>query len=100
MGRSASLTAPNGPTQQQTTKSATNEGNAIPENIDASECRSTGTPLGDPTEIGCFSQALLAHTRSYPLVLGMSESSITHLETIVAVASSIKCHVLVEWGAL
>lgn len=51
-GRSSSLTAPNGPAQQELLISAMAEGNLCSDQIRAISMHGTGTPLGDPIEIG------------------------------------------------
>lgn len=53
-GRSSSLTAPNGPAQQGVIRIALQAGEVAPEALDALEMHGTGTPLGDPIEIGAM----------------------------------------------
>jgi hypothetical protein len=50
-GRSASLTAPNGPAQERCISSAMKEAKTTPPESTAWECHGTGTSLGDPIEV-------------------------------------------------
>ena len=63
-GRSSALTAPNGPAQQQVMRAAllsagTNGGGLSPYDVTALSMHGTGTPLGDPIEVGAAAAALL-----------------------------------------
>lgn len=51
-GRSSSLTAPNGPSQQDVMWAALNSGGIAPKLVAGLEMHGTGTPLGDPIEMG------------------------------------------------
>ena len=51
-GRSSSLTAPNGPSQQAVILAALNAAQLAPGSVTALEMHGTGTPLGDPIEMG------------------------------------------------
>ena len=51
-GRSSSLTAPNGPAQQEVIQTAWAEAGLAPSAADFIETHGTGTGLGDPIEIG------------------------------------------------
>ena len=51
-GRSSSLTAPNGPSQQAVIRAAIDHANLVPADIAQLELHGTGTPLGDPIELG------------------------------------------------
>jgi acyl transferase domain-containing protein len=51
-GRSSSLTAPNGPSQQDVLRGALAAAGAAPAAVAALELHGTGTPLGDPIEVG------------------------------------------------
>ncbi|CEL92229.1 unnamed protein product, partial [Vitrella brassicaformis CCMP3155] len=80
-GRSASLTAPNGPAQQEAIKSALNQAGLKPSAVSYIETHGTGTSLGDPIEFGAL-QAVFGPGRSdnNPLVLGALKTNIGHLE--------------------
>ena len=51
-GRSSSLTAPNGPAQQDVLRAALGAGGLAPSDLGGLQMHGTGTPLGDPIEIG------------------------------------------------
>ena len=58
-GRSSGLTAPNGPAQSALIRTALTAGPAIdPSQIGVVSIHGTGTPLGDPIEVGALAQAL------------------------------------------
>merc|ERR1712066_167287 len=50
-GRSASMTAPHGPSQQEVIRACMREAGLTPDMITIFECHGTGTALGDPIEI-------------------------------------------------
>ena len=53
-GRSATMTAPNGPSQQSVMSTALQEANMVAAEVGHMECHGTGTPLGDPIELGAL----------------------------------------------
>ena len=65
-GRSSSLTAPNGPSQQAVVLGAVKAAHAVPADIGHLEMHGTGTPLGDPIEVGAASAVLqgIAYTQA------------------------------------
>ncbi len=80
-GRSSSLTAPNGPAQQEVIRQALADSHVRPENVQALQMHGTGTPLGDPIELGAAAQQLRpAGCDAKPLVLLAVKSSIGHSE--------------------
>jgi acyl transferase domain-containing protein len=59
-GRSSSLTAPNGPAQTLLIRDALAAAAEPPHTVAAVSLHGTGTPLGDPIEVGALSAALAA----------------------------------------
>ena len=57
-GRSSSLTAPHGPSQQAVILGALAAASLVPADIHGLEMHGTGTPLGDPIELGAASTVL------------------------------------------
>ena len=57
-GRSSSLTAPAGPAQTALMRAALRRGNLAVHAVQSFSLHGTGTPLGDPIEIGALGNAL------------------------------------------
>ncbi|PFH35516.1 hypothetical protein BESB_051670 [Besnoitia besnoiti] len=92
VGRSASITAPNGPAQQAVIRAALDSGRHIPPwSMALLETHGTGTALGDPIEVGAL-QAVYGQGTSAdaPLVLGALKSRIGHTEGAAGIAGFIK----------
>eukprot|EP01054_Gregarina_sp_Poly1_P004682 Gregarina_sp_Poly_1__4681@NODE_24_length_20154_cov_63_859810_g22_i0_p1_GENE_NODE_24_length_20154_cov_63_859810_g22_i0NODE_24_length_20154_cov_63_859810_g22_i0_p1_ORF_typecomplete_len6649_score1079_63ketoacylsynt/PF00109_26/1_3e25ketoacylsynt/PF00109_26/1_3e73ketoacylsynt/PF00109_26/1_5e81KR/PF08659_10/3_3e56KR/PF08659_10/2_4e03KR/PF08659_10/1_6e55KR/PF08659_10/3_4e50KR/PF08659_10/8_1e02Acyl_transf_1/PF00698_21/3e83Acyl_transf_1/PF00698_21/1_6e78Ketoacylsynt_C/PF02801_22/4_7e42Ketoacylsynt_C/PF02 len=89
-GRSASLTAPNGPAQQEVIKAALREANCRPSDICYIESHGTGTPLGDPIEAGGLKAVFSVRDQRYPLIVGALKTNIGHLEGCAGIAALIK----------
>lgn len=88
-GRSASLTAPNGLSQQQLLQSAWIELRRTG-GLRCLECHGTGTALGDPVEINATSRALKSFNWIPPL-LEATKTGIAHLEGAAGSAGLIRC---------
>ena len=86
-GESASLTAPNGLAQEQLLQDAHRDAGLAPHEVDYLEAHGTGTPLGDPIEVGAVANVLLRDRKDdAPLVLGSAKANIGHLETAAGIA--------------
>ena len=79
-GRSSSLTAPNGPSQQAVIRGALGAASLQPRDVGALEMHGTGTPLGDPIEIGAAFAVL--RRSDAPLRLTAAKSRIGHSEPV------------------
>lgn len=90
-GRSASLTAPNGPAQEKCMKAVLRECSLSPTEVDCIECHGTGTSLGDPIEVGSFKKVMSVTPRKEPLVITSSKSNIAHGEGGAGLAGFFKC---------
>ena len=75
-GRSASLTAPNGPCQQVAVRGALLEASASPSEVSLVECHGTGTALGDPIEVDAL-KTVLGNDSS--VALGAAKTNIAYL---------------------
>mmetsp|Transcript_69359 Transcript_69359/g.166294 ORF Transcript_69359/g.166294 Transcript_69359/m.166294 type:complete len:937 (-) Transcript_69359:106-2916(-) len=90
-GRSASLTAPNGPAQSRCIKSVLDEMKLSSPEIDCFECHGTGTALGDPIEMGAFKRLYARDKRTCPVMASTSKSNIGHCEAGAGLAGFTKC---------
>ena len=80
-GRSSSLTAPNGPAQQEVMRAALAVAGLAAAAVTALGMHGTGTALGDPIEVGATAAVLTAAaSRQAPLLLMASKSWIGHSE--------------------
>lgn len=71
-GRSSGLTAPNGPSQAALLQSAIQKASVLPRDIAAVSIHGTGTPLGDPIEVGALGQGLTGNELTISIMLGQS----------------------------
>jgi 3-oxoacyl-(acyl-carrier-protein) synthase/fatty-acid desaturase/acyl carrier protein len=99
-GKSSTLTAPNGPAQQQVVKMALRDAKLSAKAIAAVECHGTGTALGDPIEVSAlkvvlgepvkFSNPLTGAQTSKALILAAGKSNHGHLEGAAGFAGIMK----------
>ena len=80
-GRSASLTAPNGSAQRLVVLGALGQAACTAQSVDGVELHGTGTPLGDPTELGALVGVFRAG-RSAPLAIGAAKGNVGHSEPV------------------
>lgn len=92
-GRSSSLTAPNGPAQQQAILFALEASGLAPHELSALQMHGTGTALGDPIEIGAANSVLIKGERRIPLALLASKSWMGHSEPAAGIAGLAHSHV-------
>jgi len=90
-GRSASLTAPNGPAQEEMVTRTVKEARMTPPESTVWECHGTGTSLGDPIEVGAVRKVQVRMRRSEPLMLASIKSNIGHMEGGAAMGGMVKC---------
>jgi len=93
-GRSASLTAPHGPSQQECIRHSLREAAIPPLKIQMQELHGTGTALGDPIEVGALRATMMmfdGDIRDHPLVKTSSKSNIGHTELCAGICGIIKC---------
>ena len=87
-GPSSGLTVPNGPAQQALIRQALTNSNVKPHQISYIEAHGTGTPLGDPLELGALVKVF--SKRETPLLIGSVKTNIGHLETAAGIAGILK----------
>ncbi|MBF8271703.1 MAG: hypothetical protein HW380_808 [Magnetococcales bacterium] len=87
-GASGGLTMPNGLAQERVIRQALAASNLKPGQIDYVETHGTGTPLGDPIEVGALIN-VFKHDRTAgrPLMLGSVKTNFGHLESAAGMAS-------------
>jgi len=90
-GRSASISAPNGPAQEKCVWGAIREAQMTPPESTVWECHGTGTSLGDPIEVGAVRKVQIKMKRLEPLMLATSKSNLGHLEGSAAQLAMNKC---------
>eukprot|EP00747_Dinoflagellata_sp_TGD_P164522 gnl/TRDRNA2_/TRDRNA2_184576_c0_seq1.p1 gnl/TRDRNA2_/TRDRNA2_184576_c0~~gnl/TRDRNA2_/TRDRNA2_184576_c0_seq1.p1 ORF type:complete len:938 (+),score=185.40 gnl/TRDRNA2_/TRDRNA2_184576_c0_seq1:75-2888(+) len=90
-GRSASLSAPNGPAQEKCIWGAVREAQMTPPESTTWECHGTGTSLGDPIEVGAVKKVQIKMPRLEPLMISTSKSNLGHLEGSAAAIAMVKC---------
>lgn len=97
-GRSASLTAPNGPAQEEIISRCVKEAKMTPPESTIWECHGTGTSLGDPIEVGAVRKIQIRMPRVEPLMITSNKTNIGHLEGGAAMAAMCKCVLQCEYG--
>ncbi len=95
-GRSNGLTAPNGLSQQEVIRAALADGGVDAEQVDYIEAHGTGTPLGDPIEMG--SLGAVFGQRKHKLTVGSVKTNLGHLEGAAGIAGFIKTCLALHHG--
>jgi len=96
-GRSASLTAPHGPSQQECIRHSLREAEISPFDIQIQELHGTGTALGDPIEVGALRATMMSYlgeVREHPLVKTSSKSNLGHTEMCAGMLGIMKCVIM------
>ncbi|NEQ80322.1 MAG: type I polyketide synthase, partial [Moorea sp. SIO2I5] len=90
-GHTSGLTVPNGPSQQAVIRQALENAKVELAQVSYIEAHGTGTPLGDPIELGALSAVFgSSHTAAQPLLVGSVKTNIGHLESAAGIAGLIK----------
>jgi acyl transferase domain-containing protein/acyl carrier protein len=90
-GRSSGLTAPNGLAQQALLRTALQEAELTPADIDYVEAHGTGTPLGDPIEVEALGAVMCeGRLATRPLTIGSVKTNIGHTEAASGLAGLLK----------
>lgn len=85
-GRSSTLTAPNGPAQQELLRAALADASVHPEAVTGLSMHGTGTSLGDPIEVGASLAVFGSSDRLWPLDFFASKSWVGHGEPSAGLA--------------
>ncbi|MCP5052907.1 MAG: acyltransferase domain-containing protein, partial [bacterium] len=90
-GASTGFTVPNGISQQEVISGALENGGVSAGSIDYIETHGSGTPLGDPIEIGAIAEIYgREHTPENPIRVGSVKTNLAHLEGAAGAAGLIK----------
>ncbi|CAK9102644.1 unnamed protein product [Durusdinium trenchii] len=94
-GRSSTMTAPNGPSQTLVVQVALAEAKMNHHEVLHMECHGTGTPLGDPIEVGALqagsrAASLQEGRRQQSLAVSAVKTSVGHLEGAAASPGLLK----------
>jgi acyl transferase domain-containing protein len=100
-GRSSSLVAPHGPSQQALIRTALEQGGVAPSQVSYVEVQGTSTALGQPIEVEALS-AVLGENRApdQPLWIGSVKTNLGHLEAASGMASLIKVILSMQHGQI
>jgi acyl transferase domain-containing protein len=100
-GRSATVTAPNGPAQTAVIREALRSARVDPSDVSYVECHGTGTALGDPIEVQALARVFPADAgATAPLRIGSVKANVGHLEAAAGVIGVIKVLLAFEQEAL
>ncbi len=88
-GRASGLTVPNGTAQREVMRQALAAADVRPRDVTLIEAHGTGTPLGDPIEVGAI-RDVYGTDRAVALVLGAVKPNIGHLEAAAGIAGLVK----------
>ncbi|MDT0442558.1 type I polyketide synthase [Streptomyces johnsoniae] len=90
-GESSSLMVPNGTAQEGLLRAALASAGLEPDDISYIEAHGTGTPLGDPIEIGAISNVFrVSRTPDNPVPVGSLKTNIGHMESAAGIGGVIK----------
>ncbi|MFH9672450.1 beta-ketoacyl synthase N-terminal-like domain-containing protein [Streptomyces sp. NPDC017405] len=100
-GGSGGLTVPNGRAQRALLRAALAGAGVPGEAVGYLETHGTGTPLGDPVEVGAAVDVLCARrSADRPLRLGALKSNLGHLEAAAGIAGLIKTVLVLRYGLI
>jgi len=96
-GRSATITAPNGPAQQRLLRAVMSESGVKAGSVDVYEAHGTGTMLGDPIELGAVKKVMQVD-RTQPLLTTCAKTNTGHMEGGAGISGFLKCCLMVMHG--
>jgi 3-oxoacyl-(acyl-carrier-protein) synthase/phospholipid N-methyltransferase len=98
-GRSAGITAPNGPAQEAVIRAALEDAKVEPQAVSYVETHGTGTPLGDPMEVQALAAVYGAgRDASEPLRIGSVKTNLGHTEAAAGLAGLMKVVLMMQPG--
>jgi 3-oxoacyl-(acyl-carrier-protein) synthase/SAM-dependent methyltransferase len=98
-GRSAGITAPNGPAQEAAIRAALDDAQVAPTAVTFVETHGTGTPLGDPMEVQALSAVYgTGRDGRTPLHIGSVKTNLGHAEAAAGMAGLMKVVLTMQPG--
>lgn len=97
-GATPGITVPSSEAQAELINKVYAEAGLSLADLDLFEAHGTGTPIGDPLEVGALKRVLAAHSADQRVVLGSVKSGIGHTEAVAGVAGLLKASVSVRSG--
>lgn len=94
-GRSASMTAPHGPSQQMCIRASMRQAGLQPSQITIAECHGTGTALGDPIEVGALRDVMKDRDED-PIIMTSGKTNFGHLEACAGLVGIARCVVMLN----
>jgi 3-oxoacyl-(acyl-carrier-protein) synthase/acyl carrier protein/SAM-dependent methyltransferase len=96
-GRSAGITAPNGPAQEAVMRAALADAGLEAEAVDYIETHGTGTPLGDPIEVQAIGSVYASQRApESPLHIGSVKTNLGHTEASAGLTGLIKAVLMLQ----
>ena len=95
-GHTSGLTVPSGAAQQDVIRRALQAAGTAPAEVSVLEAHGTGTPLGDPIELGAVGAVF--GERDAPLLVGSVKTQVGHLEAAAGIASVLKVVLALQAG--
>ena len=90
-GISSGFTVPNRLSQERVLRRALDNAQLTPADVSYIEAHGTGTPLGDPIEIGALGTVFgKDHSQDSPLTVGSAKTNFGHLEPAAGIAGLMK----------
>lgn len=89
-GRTVGIMSPNGDAQADLFRLACRVSGVEPSSVDYCEAHGTGTPTGDPVEVGALSAVYGTDRRDAPCAIGSVKPNVGHLEGGAGVVGLIK----------
>jgi len=98
-GRSAGITAPNGPAQEAVMREALANAALEPHAVSYVEAHGTGTPLGDPIEVRAIGAVYgIGRSHESPLLIGSVKTNLGHTEAAAGLTGLIKVVLMMQPG--
>jgi len=99
-GRSSGLTVPSERAQVRVLKAALQDAGIDAGRVGYIEAHGTGTPLGDPIEVGALTEVFGARPAGQPLLLGSVKTNFGHTEGAAGIAGLIKAALMLKHQAI